>query len=167
MKSCLVFSQCSYYWDNHYEAQQHSICKNYFCRSCSVRFCHFIRFNCDVTLRLHFHACVVSVYCVLTSLLPLWNTIIAISICLFRLQFSAFWWNLFDVFFITLRVLVPESLISVNPGLKFCSTFLYLPPYALVRVTICVIITVSQSEGSTVQLYVVSLSYMVIDKKIA
>ena len=162
MKSCLVFSQCSYYWDNHYEAQQHSICKNYFCRSCSVRFCHFIRFNCDVTLRLHFHACVVSVYCVLTSLLPLWNTIIAISICLFRLQFSAFWWNLFDVFFITLRVLVPESLISVNPGLKFCSTFcIYLPMHCLEKQFVLSLLYLRVK----VQQYFVSLSYMVIDKK--
>ena len=162
MKSCLVFSQCSYYWDNHYEAQQHSICKNYFCRSCSVRFCHFIRFNCDVTLRLHFHACVVSVYCVLTSLLPLWNTIIAISICLFRLQFSAFWWNLFDVFFITLRVLVPESLISVNPGLKFCSTFcIYLPMHCLEKQFVLSLLYLRVKA----QQYFVSLSYMVIDKK--
>ena len=71
------------------------------------------------------------------------------SICLFHLQFSAF-----DVFFISLRFLVPENLISINPGLKlkFCSTLcIYsVPPYALLRVTICVVITVSQSEGSTV-----------------
>ena len=67
----LGLSECSYYWNDHYEAQQHSICKNYFCRSCGVRFCHFVQFNCDGALRLHFHACIVSVYSVLTSLFPL------------------------------------------------------------------------------------------------
>ena len=37
-----------------------------------------------VALRLHFHACIVSVYSVLTSLLPLWNTLLfqfADSVC--------------------------------------------------------------------------------------
>ena len=164
MKSCLVFSQCSYYWNDHYKAQQHSICKNYFCRSCSVRFCHLVQFNCDVALRLHFHACIVSVYCVLTSLLPLWNTITAISICLFCLQFSAFWWNLFDVLFITLWGLVPESLISVNPGLKFCSTFcIYLPMHCLEKQFVLSLLYLTVKA----QQYFVSLSYMVTDKKTA
>ena len=39
---------------------------------------------------------------------------------------------------------VPERPISANPGLKFCSPFcIYVPSYALLRVTFCVIITVS------------------------
>ena len=52
---------------------------------------------------------------------------------------------------------VPERPISAYPGLKFCSVFvIYLPMYCL-EVTFCVIITVSQSKGSTVfqlELYV-------------
>ena len=40
---------------------------------------------------------------------------------------------------------VPERPISGNPGLM-----LYLPSYALLRVTFCVIIAVSKSRGSTV-----------------
>ena len=40
---------------------------------------------------------------------------------------------------------VPERPISGNPGLM-----LYLPSYALLRVTFCVIIVVSKSKGSTV-----------------
>ena len=144
MKSCLVFSQCSYYWNDHYEAQQHSICKNYFCRSCSVRFYHFIQFNCDVTLRLHFHACIVSVYCVHTSLLPLWNTLLfqfAYSICNLVLsdEICLMYSSLLFGFWFLKAWLV---LILFH--------FLYVPPYALFRESICVIITVSQSEGSTV-----------------
>ena len=47
---------------------------------------------------------------------------------------------------IDVQGLVPERPISANPGLKFCSTFcIYVPSYALLRVTFCVIITVSQS----------------------
>ena len=45
--------------------------------------------------------------------------------------------------------------------------FLYLPAYALLRGTCCVIITVSQSKDSTVQFFV-SMSYkmyMFLDKK--
>ena len=45
---------------------------------------------------------------------------------------------------------VPDMLISVNPGLKFCSVFCILHSYALLRVTFCVITTVSCSKGSTV-----------------
>ena len=44
---------------------------------------------------------------------------------------------------------LPERPISANPGLKFCPTFLYLPSYVLLRVTFCVIITISRSKGST------------------
>ena len=40
---------------------------------------------------------------------------------------------------------VPERQISANPGLM-----LYLPSYALLRVTFCVMITASQRKGSTV-----------------
>ena len=43
---------------------------------------------------------------------------------------------------------VPERPISFNPGLKFCSV-LYLHSYALLRVTFCVISTVSRSKDST------------------
>ena len=155
MKSCLVFSQCSYHWNDHYEAQQHSICKNYFYRSCSVRFCHFIQFNCDVHCSSSASLSCLCCRCVLCAHKPAPSLKhIAISICLFRLPFSAFWWNLFDEFFITLRVLVPESLISIiKPRIKILFHFLYLPSCALLRVTICVIITVSQSEGSTVWLF--------------
>ena len=46
--------------------------------------------------------------------------------------------------------LVPKRPISVNPGLKMLFLFLYLPPYALLGVTISVFITVSQSTDSTV-----------------
>ena len=41
---------------------------------------------------------------------------------------------------------VPERSISVNPGLKFC----ILHSYALLRVTFCVITTVSRSKGLAV-----------------
>ena len=44
------------------------------------------------------------------------------------------------------RCPVPERSISVNPGLKFCILY----SYALLRVTFCVITTVSPSKGSTV-----------------
>ena len=43
---------------------------------------------------------------------------------------------------------VPERPISFNPVLKFCSV-LYLHSYALLRVTFCVISTVSRSKDST------------------
>ena len=49
-----------------------------------------------------------------------------------------------------LQCTVPDMLISVNPGLKFCSAFCILHSYALLRVTFCVITTVSHSKGSTV-----------------
>ena len=58
---------------------------------------------------------------------------------------------------------VPERLISANPGLKFCSTF-YLLAYTLLGVTFFVIITVSQSKGSTV-FSIVNLSYMFLDQE--
>ena len=47
---------------------------------------------------------------------------------------------------------VPERPISANPGLKFCSVFVltFLYNYVLLRVTFCLIITISWSEGSTV-----------------
>ena len=46
---------------------------------------------------------------------------------------------------------VPERLISANPGLKFCSVLIcILPSYVLLIVTLCVIISVSRSKGSTV-----------------
>ena len=86
------------------------------------------------TVKLRFHACFVSVYCVLTSPPLLWNALLfqfAYSVCN-NIIFSAFWWNVFDVLFITLWGLVPESVISANPGLKFCSTFcIYLPMQCL------------------------------------
>ena len=46
---------------------------------------------------------------------------------------------------------VPERPISANPGLKFCSTFyIYFPMHCLhCKVTFCVILTISQSKGST------------------
>ena len=45
---------------------------------------------------------------------------------------------------------VPERPISANLGLPFCSIFCIQPFYVLLRVTFCVIITVSPSNGSTV-----------------
>ena len=45
---------------------------------------------------------------------------------------------------------VHERLISANPGLKLHSVFCILPFYVLLRLTFCVIITVSRSKGSTV-----------------
>ena len=67
-----------------------------------------------------------------TSIISTSSSSSSSSICLFRLQFSAFWWNLCDVFFITLQFLAPENLISVNPGLKFWSTFcIYLSMHCL------------------------------------
>ena len=69
---------------------------------------------------------------------------------------------MFDVFFFTLRVLVPESLISVNPGLKFCSTFcIYLPMHCLEKQFVLSLLYLRVKA----QQYFVSLSYMVIDKK--
>ena len=44
---------------------------------------------------------------------------------------------------------VPERPISANPGLVLFD-FLYLPSYALLRVTFCVIISFFQSKGTTV-----------------
>ena len=46
---------------------------------------------------------------------------------------------------------VPERSMSVNPGLKFWSVFVLhiLIIYAVLKVTFCVIITVSCSKGST------------------
>ena len=46
--------------------------------------------------------------------------------------------------------LVPGRPISVNPGLKVLFHVCMLHSYALLRVTFCVTITVSRSEGSTV-----------------
>ena len=46
---------------------------------------------------------------------------------------------------------VPEKPISANPELKFSSTFRILPPYALLKVTICVIIPIFRSKDSTVR----------------
>ena len=51
---------------------------------------------------------------------------------------------------------VPERSISANPGLKLCS-------YVLLRVTFCVIITVSWGKDSTVFFF--SSSCMSLDKK--
>ena len=55
-----------------------------------------------------------------------------------------------ELIFFTLQDQVPERLISVNPGLKFCSVFVFYIPIVLLRVTFCVTITVSRSKGSTV-----------------
>ena len=47
---------------------------------------------------------------------------------------------------------VPERSMSVNPGLKFWSVFvlhILIWLYAVLKVTFCVIITVSCSKGST------------------
>ena len=46
--------------------------------------------------------------------------------------------------------LVPGRPISVNPGLKVLFHVCMLHSYALLRVTFCVIMTVSQSKGTTV-----------------
>ena len=45
---------------------------------------------------------------------------------------------------------VHARLISANPGLKFYSVFCILPSGVLLRLTFCVIITVSSSKGTTV-----------------
>ena len=45
---------------------------------------------------------------------------------------------------------VPERLISANPGLKFCSVLCSLLSYVFLRITFCVIVTVSQRKGSAV-----------------
>ena len=45
---------------------------------------------------------------------------------------------------------VPERPINVNPGLTFCSVFVFFHSYALLRVKVCVTITISRSKGSTV-----------------
>ena len=43
---------------------------------------------------------------------------------------------------------VPERPISANPGLKFCSVFVFFPSFVLLRLTFCVIFAVSGIEGS-------------------
>jgi len=43
---------------------------------------------------------------------------------------------------------VPERSISANPGLKFCSVFVFFPSFVLPRLTFCVIFAVSGIEGS-------------------
>ena len=57
-----------------------------------------------------------------------------------------------DVLFCTFKAQgpVPERQISANPGSKFLFHFCILPSYVLLRVTFCVIITVSRGKGSTV-----------------
>ena len=57
---------------------------------------------------------------------------------------------------------VPGRQISADPGSKFSFHFNILPSYVLLRVTFCVIITVSRSKGST---YFASSSRMFLDKK--
>ena len=42
---------------------------------------------------------------------------------------------------------VPERPISANPGLKFCSIFVFYLAMNFLRVTFCVIVTVSRSKG--------------------
>ena len=43
---------------------------------------------------------------------------------------------------------VPENPISANPGLKILFHLLYLPSYALLRVTFYVVITESRSKNT-------------------
>ena len=57
---------------------------------------------------------------------------------------------------------VPERPISFNPGLKLLFHFLYLPSYALLRKTFCVIITVNLVERHN---WFVSSEGMFLDKK--
>ena len=45
---------------------------------------------------------------------------------------------------------VPENPISANPGLKILFHLLYLPSYALLRVTFYVVITESRSKNTGV-----------------
>ena len=44
---------------------------------------------------------------------------------------------------------IPERSISVNPGLKFCSVFVFYIP-ALLRLTFFVIVAISRRKGPTV-----------------
>ena len=52
---------------------------------------------------------------------------------------------------------VPERPISANPGLNFFFPILYLPSYALLGVSFCVIITVSKSKGVIILLCTIEL----------
>ena len=60
------------------------------------------------------------------------------------------------------KVLVPENPISGNPRLKILFHLLYLPSYALLRVTFYVIITESRSKNTAV---FVSSSDLFLDNK--
>ena len=54
-----------------------------------------------------------------------------------------------DLILFTLQGPVPERTISFNPELKISSVFVFYIPMYCLRVTFCVVITVSHSKGST------------------
>ena len=54
-----------------------------------------------------------------------------------------------DLILFTLQGPVPERTISFNPELKISSVFVFYIPMHCLRVTFCVVITVSHSKGST------------------
>ena len=47
---------------------------------------------------------------------------------------------------------VPERPIGANPGLKFCAVLYFTFLCSMLRVTFCLLITVSRSKGSTVRI---------------